>query len=61
VLTLAALAGEGSVEAAAALEAVGRFRPGKLTYTYGAHVAHVAVDPETGEVEVLRLVAVEDE
>ena len=38
----------------------GRFRPGKLTYTYGAQVAHVAVDPETGAVEVLRLVAVED-
>lgn len=60
VLSLAELAAEDDVEAAAALEAVGRFRPGKLTYTYGAHAAHVAVDPETGDVDVLRFVAVED-
>jgi aerobic carbon-monoxide dehydrogenase large subunit len=60
VLALATLATEGSAEAAAALEAVGRFRPDKLTYTYGAHVAHVAVDPETGHVAVIRYVAVED-
>jgi len=60
VLSLAVLTAEGSAEAAAALEAVGRFRPARLTYTYGAHVAHVAVDPETGHVEVLRFVAVED-
>jgi len=60
VLTLEELAAEQSAEAAAALEAVGRFRPGKLTYTYGAHVAHVAVDLETGDVEVRRLVTVED-
>jgi len=60
VTGLAALAAEGSAEARAALEAVGRFRPGKLTYTYGAHAAHVAVDPETGAVEVVRFVAVED-
>lgn len=60
VVRLAALAAEGSTEAAATLEAVGRFRPDKLTYTYGTHVAHVAVDPETGVVEVLRLVTVED-
>lgn len=60
VVTLESLAAEGSAEADAALEAVGRFRPGKLTFTYGAHVAHVAVDAETGAVEVCRLVAVED-
>jgi carbon-monoxide dehydrogenase large subunit len=60
VLGGAALAAEDSPEASAALEAVGRFRPGALTYTYGAHIAHVAVDPETGAVEVLRFVAVED-
>jgi carbon-monoxide dehydrogenase large subunit len=30
------------------------------TYTYGAHAAHVAVDPGTGRVEVLDYVAVED-
>jgi carbon-monoxide dehydrogenase large subunit len=60
VLSLAALAAEDAAEARAALQAVGRFRPGALTYTYGAHIAHVAVDPETGAVEVLRFVAVED-
>ena len=49
-----------SPEAAAAREAVGQFRPAKLTYTYGAQIAHVAVDVETGAVELLRLVAVED-
>ena len=32
----------------------------QLTYSYGTHVAHVAVDPETGKVEVLRYVVVED-
>src|SRR5262249_7941242 len=48
LVRLAALAAEGSAEGAATLEAVGRFRPDKLTYTYGTHVAHVAVDPETG-------------
>jgi carbon-monoxide dehydrogenase large subunit len=30
------------------------------TYSYGAHAAHVAVDPATGHVEVLDYVAVED-
>ncbi|HEV8583962.1 MAG TPA: xanthine dehydrogenase family protein molybdopterin-binding subunit [Methylomirabilota bacterium] len=60
VLALATLAAEGSPEAAAALEAVGKFTTTALTYTYGAHVAHVAVDPETGATEVLRLVTVED-
>ena len=52
VLTLAKLA--------APLDAVGKFTTTALTYTYGAHVAHVAVDPETGATEVLRLVTVED-
>ena len=60
VVSLDALAGEASPEARAALTAVGTFRPARLTYTYGTHVAHVAVDPETGAVEVVRFVAVED-
>ncbi|HMA73285.1 MAG TPA: xanthine dehydrogenase family protein molybdopterin-binding subunit [Xanthobacteraceae bacterium] len=30
------------------------------TYSYGAHAAHVAVDPRTGQVEVIDYVAVED-
>ena len=32
----------------------------KRTYSYGAHAAHVAVDPKTGRVELLDYVAVED-
>jgi aerobic carbon-monoxide dehydrogenase large subunit len=42
------------------LEATAYFKSNQLTYTYGAHVAHVAVDPETGKLEVLRYVVVED-
>jgi aerobic carbon-monoxide dehydrogenase large subunit len=42
------------------LEATAYFKSNQLTYAYGAHVAHVAVDPETGKVEVLRYVVVED-
>ena len=60
VLALADLIAEESPEAAAALTAIGRFAPAKLTFTYGTHVAHVAVDPETGAVDVLRYVTVED-
>jgi carbon-monoxide dehydrogenase large subunit len=45
---------------ASGLEAVGKFTTTALTYTYGAHVAHVAVDPDTGATDVLRLVTVED-
>jgi carbon-monoxide dehydrogenase large subunit len=36
------------------------FRNEKLTYSYGAHGAHVAVDPRTGQVEILAYVTVED-
>jgi carbon-monoxide dehydrogenase large subunit len=32
----------------------------KRTYSYGAHAAHVAVDPKTGHVELIDYVAVED-
>jgi len=32
----------------------------KRTYSYGAHAAHVAVDPNTGWVDVINYVAVED-
>jgi carbon-monoxide dehydrogenase large subunit len=60
VLSLAALAADGSPATVAALEAVGKFTTTALTYTYGAHVARVAVDPETGATEVVRLVTVED-
>ncbi len=42
------------------LEVTAYFNSNQLTYSYGTHVAHVAVDPETGQVEVLRYVVVED-
>ena len=54
VLTLA----DATVETP--VEVVEKFTTTALTYTYGAHVAHVAVDPDTGATEVLSLVTVED-
>ena len=32
----------------------------KRTYSYGAHAAYVAVDPKTGQVELIDYVAIED-
>lgn len=60
--SIAALAAEaaGSSEVRAALEAEDSFENSKLTYTYGTHVAHVAVDPETAQVDVLNYFVVED-
>ena len=60
--------GEGSLtslddvaqRAGEVLEATAYFESDKLTYAYGAHAAHVAVDPETGMLEVLKYVVVED-
>ncbi len=43
-----------------AVDVDGLFENTKLTYTSGAHAAHVAVDPATGHVEVIDYVAVED-
>jgi carbon-monoxide dehydrogenase large subunit len=57
---IAALADAGDADAAAAIEATALFEVKKRTYTYGTHVAEVAVDPETAEVEVLRFLAIED-
>ena len=42
------------------LEATEYFRIEEWTYSYGSHAAHLAVDPETGKLEVLRYVVVED-
>ena len=42
------------------IAADGTYASNKRTYSYGAHAAHVAVDPKTGLVEVLDYVAVED-
>jgi len=58
--SLAALAAEGDARAAEAIEVEDGFEVRKRTYTYGTHLAEVAVDPETGTVEVLRHLAVED-
>jgi carbon-monoxide dehydrogenase large subunit len=38
----------------------GTYASTKRTYSYGAHAAHVAVDAQTGGVEVINYVAVED-
>jgi carbon-monoxide dehydrogenase large subunit len=44
----------------AGIDAEAAFVGNKRTYAYGAHAAHVAVDPRTGAVEVIDYVAVED-
>jgi carbon-monoxide dehydrogenase large subunit len=41
-------------------QAAGTFSNQRRTYAYGAHAAHVAVDPKTGQVEVVDYVAVGD-
>jgi aerobic carbon-monoxide dehydrogenase large subunit len=52
-VALAGLAPEG-------IAAEGAFLNKKHTYTYGAHAAHVAVDPKLGQVELIDYVVVED-
>jgi carbon-monoxide dehydrogenase large subunit len=44
----------------AGISAEGSFSNSKRTYSYGAHAAHIAVDPATGTIEVLDYVGVED-
>jgi carbon-monoxide dehydrogenase large subunit len=46
--------GEGGISAD------GTYASPHRTYSYGAHAAHVAVDPNTGQVEVIDYVSVED-
>jgi carbon-monoxide dehydrogenase large subunit len=46
--------------AADGIAADGSFANTRRTYSYGAHAAQVAVDPRTGEIEVLDYVAIED-
>jgi carbon-monoxide dehydrogenase large subunit len=54
--------GDGRVDFAtlAGLAVERIFHNKKHTYSYGAHAAHVAVDPSTGRVEVLDYLTVED-
>ena len=47
-------------ESAPGLEATEYFHTDKLTYTYGGHLVHLTVDPETGMVEILRYLVLED-
>jgi carbon-monoxide dehydrogenase large subunit len=42
------------------LEATSFFDPPNFTFPFGAHVAIVEVDPETGQVKLLKYVAVDD-
>jgi carbon-monoxide dehydrogenase large subunit len=42
------------------LEETAYFHSSQMTYSYGVHLAHVAVDPETGMMEVLKYLVVED-
>src|ERR1700733_12117026 len=44
----------------AGFSAEGTHASSKRTYSYGAHAAYVAVDPKTGQVELIDYVAVED-
>ena len=46
--------------ALAGVSAEGTYASNKRTYSYGAHAAHVAVDPGTGHVALIDYVAVED-
>lgn len=43
-----------------ALEETAYFNCSKLTHSYGVHLAHVAVEPETGIVQILKYMVVED-
>jgi len=52
-VALAELAGDG-------LSGEGSYASNKRTYSYGAHAAHVAVDPGTGHVALIDYMAVED-
>jgi carbon-monoxide dehydrogenase large subunit len=52
-LPLSALASDG-------ISSEGTYSSNKRTYSYGAHAAHVAVDPGTGHVALIDYMAVED-
>ena len=52
-VALSALAADG-------IAAEGTYASSKRTYSYGAHAVHVAVDPKTGQVQVIDYVAIED-
>lgn len=49
-----------ALSAFAGLSVERQFLNKKLTYSYGAHAAHVAIDPGSGHVEILDYLTVED-
>ena len=53
VRTVAELAADG-------FEAEGTFHNNRRTYSYGTHAAHVSIDPQTGHLQVLDYISVED-
>ena len=57
---IAALASNNPDATQQGLQATGHFETDQLTYSYGTYVAHVAVDPETGKLDILRYIVVED-
>lgn len=59
-LSLAELAQRRTIAETPQVVADGTFANTKRTYSYGAHAAHVAVDPKTGHVDVLDYLAIED-
>ena len=50
----------GGYDGGPGLEATEYFEIEEWTYAYGTHAVHVAVDPATGKLEILKYVAVED-
>jgi carbon-monoxide dehydrogenase large subunit len=42
------------------LEATSRFEPSNATFPFGTHICVVEVDPDTGEIDVQRFLAVDD-
>lgn len=42
------------------VEAEGRFKSSKYTYSYGSLAAHVAVDPKTGQVDIIEIASTKD-
>ncbi|MBM3487050.1 MAG: xanthine dehydrogenase family protein molybdopterin-binding subunit [Alphaproteobacteria bacterium] len=60
VLVAAAAAHGGTAAGDVVLDIAETYQGLGRTYSHGAHAAHVAVDPETGAVEVLRYVTAED-
>jgi len=51
---------EANLSDFAGVEADGSFATTIRTYSNGAHACHVAVDPETGKVDILDYIAIED-